>query len=95
MSRHTTGHTTNPVYRARNEIRDRLQRLAEEARTTASSFGTFEMPDTEMWRLVDQMASGMADALEMSNYVDRELVDQRRQDTRRAGHELPDLEVTS
>jgi len=95
MSRHTTGHTTNPTYRARNEIRDRLQRLAEEARATATSFSTFEMPDTEMWNLVDKMASGMADSLDTANQIDQENADRVRQDARQSsavGYELPDLE---
>jgi len=73
-NRHTTAFTTDPVYRARNEIRNRLERLQDEARVTANALGAFDADsaDARMWRLVEQMSGGMVESLSATNQVERQ-----------------------
>lgn len=74
MSRHTTSYTTDPVYRARQEVRNRLQRLQEEARTTAGTVNVFGGNELEqqMWEAVHEMVGSMIQTLNTANEVERQ-----------------------
>lgn len=52
MSRHTTSFTTHPRYRAAKEVRNRLERIREEAQTTADCFQSVDAREYQMWREV-------------------------------------------
>lgn len=84
MSRHTTVFTTNPVYRARNELRNRLERVAEEARVTASCVGSFSGNESEqaMWSALDDLCQGMIHGLEAANEIDRASREAQRRQAR-------------
>lgn len=100
MSRHTTGFTTDPVYRARQEIRNRLQRLQEEAKTTAKTVNAFGGNDVDqaMWEMVDQMAGSMVESLNTANEIERQNKTQAASATRMAnavGYDLADYKKES
>lgn len=89
MGRSTTTFTTDPVYRARQEIRDRLQRLQQEAQTTADCMGEFgDTPEVQMWREVVLLAAGMVCGLESVNEVERANKTAAASAVRRTGHQV-------
>lgn len=73
MSRHTTSFTTDPMYRARNELRNRLERIRGEAQTTASCIGEFPGNEVEkaMWDALDSLCEGMINGLTTVNEMER------------------------
>lgn len=73
MSRHTTSFTTDPMYRARNELRNRLERIRGEAQTTAGCIGEFPGNEVEqaMWVALDNLCEGMIDGLTAVNEMER------------------------
>lgn len=72
MSRHTTSFTADPVYRARQEIRNRLQRLQDEAQTTYNCMAAFgETAETAMWKQVVVQTGGMVEAINTANEIER------------------------
>ena len=73
MSRHTTSFTTDPVYRARQELRNRLERIREEAHTTAACVGEFPGNETEqaMWVALDALCEGYINGINMLNEAER------------------------
>lgn len=99
MSRHTTSFTADPVYRARQEIRNRLQRLQEEARTTVDCMASFgETAETAMWRQVVAQTDGMVQAINTANEIERvnktEAASAARRQPLSAGHNLESIYVS-
>lgn len=89
MSRHTTSFTADPVYRARQEIRNRLQRLQEEAQTTVDCMSSFgETAETEMWRQVIVQTGGMVDAINTANQIEQSNKTAAASAARRSGHQI-------
>lgn len=84
MSRHTTLFTTDPVYRARQEIRNRLQRLGDEARTTAKCFEEADMgSESRMWNEVADQVADLVRGLESRNKEDLDAKVGRREALRK------------
>jgi hypothetical protein len=84
MSRHTTTYTTDPRYRARNEIRNRLERLQQEAQVTADCMAEFgDTPEVQMWREVVTLSQGLINGLESINETERQAKTQAANAARR------------
>lgn len=90
MSRHTTSFTTDPMYRARNELRNRLERIRGEAQTTAQCVGEFPGNEVEkqMWQNVDALCEGYINGLVSLNEVDRQNKTTAASAARFGGHQI-------
>lgn len=97
MSRHTTSFTTDPMYRARNELRNRLERIRGEAQTTAACVGEFPGNEIEqkMWQNVDALCEGFINGLTAINEMERANraeADAQRPTGHQVGYELAGLD---
>lgn len=90
MSRHTTTFTADPVYRARQEIRNRLERLQQEARTTHGCMvGYGRTAETDMWGQVVQQTGAMIEALDTASEIERRAKAEKASAGRRAAQVRP------
>ena len=73
MSRYTTGFTTDPVLRARQELRNRLERIRDEAQVTAGCVGEFpgNEPEQAMWETLAAMCDGYISGINEINEAER------------------------
>lgn len=74
MSRHTTSFTTDPIYRARMELHDRLGRIRDEAVTTASAMEAFpgNESEAEMWQVLEALCQGYINGIDAINEAERQ-----------------------